>query len=230
MTNIDSIVNKLAAAYPDARCGLSGARGHELLFAVRLSAQCTDERVNKTTPALFEAFPSLEAFAGAEPAEIEAYIRPCGYYRQKARDIVMCARRLLGEYGGRIPDTLEDLLTLPGVGRKTANLMLGELYGQPGIVADTHCIRLSNRLGLVESPDPARVERELAALIPPREQLSFCHRLILHGRAVCRARGALCGQCVLRDECAAIVNYKGGVKRNMSRGNNSSSMYKQKTI
>ena len=203
--DIDSIVNKLAAAYPEARCGLVFGREHELLFAVRLSAQCTDARVNKTVPALFEAFPSLEDFARAQPRDVEAYIRPCGYHRQKARDIVLCAQRLTDVYGGRVPDTLEELLTLPGVGRKTANLMLGELYGKPGIVADTHCIRLSGRLGLTASKDPSRVERDLLALIPPEHQINFCHRLVLHGRAVCGARKPDCAACALNDNCQHVL-------------------------
>lgn len=198
---IQDIINRLAAIYPNAKCALNYRRDYELLFATRLSAQCTDARVNIVAPALFAAFPSLEALAGAELERLEEIVRPCGFYRHKADDIKSCARRLLEVHGGRVPDSMEELLELPGVGRKTANLILGELFGKPAICADTHCIRLSNRIGLCGSKDPHKVEIALKAIVPPSEQMMFCHRLIAHGRAVCRAQKPLCGGCELSGEC-----------------------------
>lgn len=201
---VRAIVEELKALYPDSICSLNYPRPYELLFAVRLAAQCTDERVNQVTPALFARFPTLEALAQAEVAEVETYIRSTGFFRAKARDIVGASRMLLEEFGGRVPDNMDDLLHLPGVGRKTANLILGDVYHTPGVVvADTHCIRISGKLGLTDgTKDPAKVEQQLRAVLPPEESNDFCHRLVLHGRAVCTARQAKCGLCPLTQWCA----------------------------
>ena len=201
--DIISIVNALKKAYPDSICSLQYAKDYELLFAVRLSAQCTDERVNKVTPALFARFPTLESFAEADPEEVGEYIHSCGFFRGKSRDMVLSAQMLLRDYGGKVPCTMEDLLKLPGVGRKTANLILGDIFRTPGVVvADTHCIRITGRLGLTDGTrDPAKVEQQLRKILPPDESNNFCHRLVLHGRAVCTARTAKCGECVLASWC-----------------------------
>lgn len=198
-----SIVEELKKCYPDAVCSLDYQKPHELLFATRLAAQCTDERVNKVTPGLYGRFPTLEALANADISEVEELIHSTGFFRAKARDIVAASRMLLDEYGGVVPDTMEDLLRLPGVGRKTANLILGDVYHKPGVVvADTHCIRLSGRLGLTDgSKDPVKVEKQLREVLPPEESNDFCHRLVLHGRAVCMARGPACADCTLRPWC-----------------------------
>ena len=198
-----SIVEELKKCYPDAVCSLDYQKPHELLFATRLAAQCTDERVNKVTPGLYGRFPTLEALANADISEVEDLIHSTGFFRAKARDIVAASRMMLDEYGGVLPDTLEDLLRLPGVGRKTANLILGDVYHKPGVVvADTHCIRLSGRLGLTDgSKDPIKVEKQLREVLPPEESNDFCHRLVLHGRAVCMARGPVCADCTLRPWC-----------------------------
>lgn len=194
---------RLQQAYPDALCALQYEKDYELLFSVRLSAQCTDARVNVVTETLFRDFPTLESFANAPIEQIEEGIRSCGLFRTKARDLKACAQMLLEKFDGRVPDTMEELLTLPGVGRKTANLVLGDLYGQPGmVVTDTHCIRLANRLKLVENEkDPFKVEKALRALLDPAESNAFCHRTVLHGRAVCTARAPKCEKCVLADIC-----------------------------
>ena len=197
---VREILRALAQAYP-AECSLQYQKDYELLFAVRLAAQCTDERVNQITPALFARFPTLEAFAAAEPEDVEPYVRSCGFFRAKARDIVLCARKLVAEYGGRVPDTMEQLLRLPGVGRKTANLLLGDLYGKPAVVCDTHCIRIANRLGLARGKEPEKVERQLRAILPPEESSDFCHRIVLFGREVCTARSPHCDRCELRPYC-----------------------------
>ena len=198
-----SIVEELKRLYPDSLCSLPYPKPYELLFAVRLAAQCTDERVNQVTPALSARFPPLEALAGADVAEVETYIHSTGFFRAKARDIVSCARILVEEYGGRVPDTMEELLRLPGVGRKTANLILGDVYHAPGVVvADTHCIRITGRLGLTDgSKDPVKVEQQLRPVLPPEESNDFCHRMVLHGRAVCMARKPDCQSCTLRPWC-----------------------------
>ena len=191
------IVQALEEAYPDALCSLQYAKDYELLFAVRLAAQCTDERVNLVTPALYERFPTLESFAAAQPEDVEPYIHSCGFFRAKARDIVLCARMLIERFDGVVPGTMEELLQLPGVGRKTANLILGDIYQVPGsTVVDTHCIRLSNRMGLVENlKEPEKIEAVLRRLLPPEASSDFCHRMVLHGRAVCDARRPRCEEC-----------------------------------
>ncbi len=201
--NVAAIVGALKELYPDSLCSLQYEKDYELLFAVRLSAQCTDERVNKVTPALYERFPTLEAFAQADPEEVGQYIHSCGFFRGKSRDLVLCAQMLLSEYGGKVPGTMEDLLRLPGVGRKTANLILGDIHNTPGVVvADTHCIRITGRLGLTDgTKDPAKVEQQLRKILPPEESNNFCHRMVLHGRAVCTARKAMCGSCTLAPWC-----------------------------
>ena len=197
------IVDRLLGEYPDADCTLDYKKDYELLFSVRLAAQCTDERVNKIAPALFERFPTLEAFAGADAEEVEKYVHSCGFYRAKARDIVECARMLLEKYDGKLPNTMEELTALPGVGRKTANLILGDVFRVPGsTVVDTHCIRLSNRIGLVDGEkDPVKIEMKLRELLPPEKSSAFCHCIVLHGRAVCDARKPDCGNCCLKDLC-----------------------------
>ena len=201
------VVEALKEAYPDPRCALEYKKDYELMIAVRLSAQCTDERVNKITPALFARYPSLESLAEADIAEVEEYVRSCGFYHNKARDIVLSCQMLLSRFSGKVPGTMDDLLTLPGVGRKTANLLLGDLYGVPGsVVCDTHCIRISNKLGLAEGKEPEKVERQLRAILPPEESSDFCHRLVYHGREICTARTKpYCDKCCLNDICAQRI-------------------------
>lgn len=201
--DIHAIVQALKDLYPDGICSLQYQKDYELLFATRLSAQCTDERVNQVTPALFARFPTLEALAEAEPADVEPYIHSCGFFRAKAKDIVFASRMLLEQFHGKVPSTMEELLSLPGVGRKTANLILGDVHHTPGVVvADTHCIRITGLLGLTDgSKDPLKVEQQLRACIPPEESSNFCHRMVLHGRAVCVARRPDCAGCTLRDLC-----------------------------
>lgn len=205
---VAEIVRLLEREYPLAECTLDYKKDHELLFSVRLAAQCTDARVNEITPALFERFPTLESFAEADVAEVEEYVRSCGFYRAKARDIVLSAKMLLERFGGRVPDNMDELLMLPGVGRKTANLILGDIYKIPGsTVVDTHCIRISNRLGLVDGlKDPVKIEAELRRQLPPEKSSDFCHRIVLHGRAVCTARKPMCDGCCLRAVCQFAEN------------------------
>lgn len=202
---VNEIISRLEDEYPLAECTLDFRKDYELLFSVRLAAQCTDERVNKITPALFERFPTLESFAGADVQEVEKYIHSCGFFRAKARDIVLCAQALIEKHGGRVPDTMEELVKLPGVGRKTANLILGDVFGKPAVVVDTHCIRLSNRMGLVDGlKEPVKIERELRKILPPEKSSDFCHRLVHHGRAVCTARKPECGRCCVRHVCQSF--------------------------
>ena len=205
--DIGAIVEELKALYPDGICSLEYQKDYELLFSVRLAAQCTDERVNKVTPALYKRFPTLEALAEADVAEVEEYIHSTGFFRAKARDIVLAAQMLLRDYGGKVPNTMEELLKLPGVGRKTANLILGDVYHTPGVVvADTHCIRITGLLGLTDgTKDPAKVEQQLRKILPPEESNDFCHRMVLHGRAVCVARRPQCTECTLRLWCDAFA-------------------------
>ena len=200
---VNEIVRLLEEEYPLAECTLDYKKDYELLFSVRLAAQCTDARVNMITPALFSRFPTLRSFAEAEVEEVEKYVHSCGFYRAKARDIVASAKMLIENYGGRVPDTMEELLKLPGVGRKTANLILGDIYNVPGsTVVDTHCIRISNRLGLVDGiKEPVKIEMELRKILPPEKSSDFCHRIVLHGRAVCDARKPDCENCCLKPVC-----------------------------
>lgn len=205
LERVNGIIEALKQSYPDPRCALEYEKDYELMIAVRLSAQCTDERVNKVTPALFARFPSLDALADADVAEVEEYVRSCGFYHHKARDIVLSCQMLRERFDGRVPDTMQALLSLPGVGRKTANLLLGDLYHVAGsVVCDTHCIRISNRLGLAEGKEPEKVEQQLRAVLPPEESSDFCHRIVLHGRAVCTARNPACAQCSLRMWCRSF--------------------------
>ena len=201
---VNAIIAELERLYPDAICSLEYKKDYELLFAVRLSAQCTDARVNLVTPALFARFPTLESFARASEEEVGEYVHSCGFWRAKARDLVACAKLLLSDYSGKVPGTMDDLLRLPGVGRKTANLILGDIFGQEGYVCDTHCIRITGRLGLTDgSKDPLQVEKQLRRCLPPEKSSDFCHRMVLHGRAVCTARSPHCESCTLRSLCSA---------------------------
>ncbi|MBQ8814076.1 MAG: endonuclease III [Lachnospiraceae bacterium] len=196
-------IKRLKAEYPDTDCTLEYDQAWKLLVSVRLAAQCTDARVNVVVEKLFADYPSIEALAAAEPEEIERYVRPCGLGNSKARDISACMRMLRDVYDGKVPDSFDELMKLPGVGRKSANLIMGDVFGKPAIVTDTHCIRLVNRIGLVDDvKDPKKVEMALWKLIPPEEGNDFCHRLVDHGRAVCTARTKpYCDKCCLADIC-----------------------------
>ncbi len=202
---IGEIIRLLEQDYPEAYCSLSYLKDYELLFSARLSAQCTDERVNKVTPAFYKTYPTLDAIAEADIPVVEEYIRSCGFYHTKARDIVGAAQMILKDFGGHVPDTMENLLKLPGVGRKTANLILGDVFNKPAVVVDTHCIRLTNRIGLVDTKDPVKIEKALVELLPPEKSSDFCHRLVLHGRAVCPARKPKCDLCSIREYCATGI-------------------------
>ena len=199
---VAGVVEALKESYPDPRCALEYEKDYELMIAVRLSAQCTDERVNLVTPALFARYPTLESLAQADISEVEGYVRSCGFYHNKARDIVLACQMLLTDYGGKVPGTMEELLRLPGVGRKTANLLLGDLYAVPGsVVCDTHCIRICGRLGLSTGKEPEKVEQQLRKILPPEESSDFCHRIVLFGRDCCTARNPMCGECPLTMYC-----------------------------
>ena len=201
---VREIIDILQTIYPEAPCALQYEKDYELLIAVRLSAQCTDARVNLVTPALFAAYPTLQAMANAPVEDVENYIHSCGFYRQKAKDIVLACQMLLTEHNGKVPDTMDALLKLPGVGRKTANLLLGDIFGLPGsIVCDTHCIRICGRLGLSQGKDPEKVEKQLRAILPPEESGAFCHRIVLFGRQTCTARNPQCHNCPLAHLCQA---------------------------
>jgi len=202
---IKEIISLLEACYPDPYCALEYEKDYELLFSARLSAQCTDARVNTITPKLFEQYPTLEALAGADVSELEKIVYPCGFFRTKAQDIINASAMLLTDFGGRVPDTMDDLLRLPGVGRKTANLMLGDIHNKPAVVVDTHCIRLSNRIGLVSTKDPVKIEMALREILPPEKSSDFCHRLVLHGRAVCTAKKPGCGDCCIAGLCEYVT-------------------------
>lgn len=198
-------VEALKQAYPDAICSLTAQNPLELLIATRLSAQCTDARVNLVTPTLFAKYPTLEDYCEARVEDIEEIIHSCGFYHGKARDIIAMAQKIKSDFGGRVPDTIEELTSLQGVGRKTANLIVGDVYGKPAVVTDTHLIRISNRIGLVKTKDPYKVEIALKNLLEPEESNDFCHRVVLHGRAVCTARKANCEACVLKDCCKKVL-------------------------
>lgn len=202
---VRGIIAALKKEYPQAECALHYEKDYELMIAVRLSAQCTDARVNLVTPALFRRFPTLDSFAEADVSEVEALVHSCGFYRHKAQDIVQSCAMLRSRFGGRVPDSMESLLSIPGVGRKTANLLLGDLYGRPGsVVCDTHCIRIANLLGLASGKEPEKVEQQLRAILPPEESSDFCHRIVLHGRAVCTARKPGCADCCLAPYCKSF--------------------------
>lgn len=202
-----SVIERLKNEYPDADCTLEYDEAWKLLVSVRLAAQCTDARVNVVVEKLYEKYPDVNALASCEPEEIEEIVRPCGLGKSKARDISACMRVLRDQYGGKVPGTFEELLALPGVGRKSANLIMGDVFGKPAIVTDTHCIRLTNRIGLVEgTKDPGKVEMALWKIIPPEEGNAFCHRLVLHGRDVCTARtNPHCDRCCLSDICKKVI-------------------------
>jgi endonuclease-3 len=203
---VEGILAALEAEYPDADCTLDERDAWKLLVQVRLAAQCTDARVNMVTPALFARYPDPAAMAAADISDVEEYIRSCGFYHGKARDLVLQAQQIVNDFGGRVPNTMEDLLTLAGVGRKSANLILGDVFRTPGaVVVDTHCIRLSNRMGLVDNEkDPVKIEKLLRAQLPPEKSNDFCHRLVLHGRAVCTARKPYCERCCCAVYCQTM--------------------------
>ncbi|MER2080533.1 MAG: endonuclease III [Ruminococcus sp.] len=198
-------VQALKEEYPDAKCSLDYQTPLQLLIATRLSAQCTDARVNMVTPALFERFPDAESFARADASEVAPYIQSCGLYKTKSRDIVAMAKMIMEDFGGEVPDNIPDLTKLPGVGRKTANLICGDVYGKPAVVVDTHCIRITTKLGLHKETDQKKIEDALRRLLPPEESNDFCHRLVLHGRAVCTARSPKCADCCMNTFCRAGV-------------------------
>ena len=195
-------VSALREKYPDSICSLNAENPLQLIIATRLSAQCTDARVNLVTPALFEKYKTVEDFANAEISDVENLIHSCGFFRAKAKDIVEMCKKMIAEYGGEVPDTLEKLTSLPGVGRKTANLIMGDVYGQPAVVADTHLIRISNLLGLVSTKDPFKVEMQLREILPPEESNDFCHRCVLHGRETCISGRPKCENCVMNAFCS----------------------------
>lgn len=198
---IGFVIDELKRLYPDAECSLHYDDPLQLLISTRLSAQCTDARVNMVTPALFARYPDCRAFAGADVSELEEIIKSTGFFRAKARNIIDCCSQILERHGGRVPDTMEELTALAGVGRKTANLVLGDAFGKPSYVVDTHAIRLTNRIGLTDTKDPEKIERDLRILVPGEESGDFCHRLVDHGRAVCRAKNPDCEGCTLKQYC-----------------------------
>ena len=198
------IMEKLEEVYPDVECSLNYSTPHEMLIATQLSAQCTDARVNIVTQRLFERYKTVDDFAEADYDELCEYIRSAGFYRNKSKNIIECCKRIRDVYNGEVPGTMEDLLTLAGTGRKTANLVLGDIFGKPAIVVDTHCIRLTNRMGLTTNDDPVKIEADLKKIIPPESGCHFCHQLVAHGRAVCTARKANCTECNLNEVCKKV--------------------------
>lgn len=202
---VNAIIEALKKRYPDAPCALHYSKDYELMIAVRLSAQCTDARVNLVTPALFASYPTLEAMASADISHVEQLVHSCGFYKHKARDIVLGCQMLLSDYDGKVPGTMEQLLRIPGVGRKTANLLLGDLYGVAGsVVCDTHCIRICGKLGLSQGKEPEKVEQQLRKILPPEESSDFCHRIVLFGREICTARSPKCAECPLALWCNEV--------------------------
>lgn len=198
-------VQALKKEYPDAICSLEYTDPLQLLIATRLAAQCTDARVNMVTPALFERFKNVDDFANATPSEVAEYIKSCGLYKTKSNDIVALAKMLRDEFDGKVPDNIEDLTKLPGIGRKTANLVMGDVFGKPAVVVDTHCIRITRRLGLHGEKDAKKIEFILRDLLDPSESNDFCHRLVLHGRAVCTARSPKCENCCMNEFCKKVI-------------------------
>lgn len=192
---------ELEKLYPDIDCTLDYSKPYELMFAARLAAQCTDARVNIVTKTLFVKYPSIQAFADADLAELEQDVKPCGFYHTKAKSLKEMAQKLIDDFGGEVPDTMEELLSLPGIGRKTANLMLGDVFGKPAVVTDTHCIRITGRLGMTSNKEPAKVEKDLVKLLPPDISNHFCHQTVQFGRDICRARSPKCGECTLNYFC-----------------------------
>lgn len=201
-------VEELEKIYPDIECSLKYSKPYEFMFAARLSAQCTDARVNIVTKTLFVKYPDLQSFADADLEELEQDVKPCGFYHNKAKSLKGMARKLLDDFGGELPDNMDDLLTLPGIGRKTANLVMGDIYKKPAVVTDTHCIRITGRLGLTENKEPAKVEKDLLKLIPPEISSHFCHQTVQFGRDICKARSPKCGECPLSYFCRYYVLQK----------------------
>ena len=199
------VIDILKEVYPDASCALVYQEPYQLMIAARLSAQCTDARVNIVTKTLFQKYPDLQSFADADLTELEEAVRPCGFYRMKARSIKEAAQRLITVYSGVLPDTMDELLTLSGIGRKTANLLLGDVYHKPAVVTDTHFIRITGRLGLTKETEPVKVEKDLRKLLPPEESSAFCHRIVLFGRDTCKARKPKCQGCALREICPSCL-------------------------
>ncbi len=199
------IIEILKTTYPEADCTLNYKNPFELLVATQLAAQCTDARVNLVTPSLFKKFPDIDAFADADIKDLEEAVKSTGFYHNKAKNLKNCAQKLRESFNYQVPDTMEQLLTLPGTGRKTANLILGDVFGKPAIVVDTHAGRICRRLGLTKNTDPAKVEQDLLKIIPPDEGSDFCHRLVMHGREVCTARKPWCEKCALSDICSKII-------------------------
>lgn len=201
-------VEALKKKYPDSICSLNAENPLQLIIATRLSAQCTDARVNLVTPELFEKYKTVEDFAAADVADIERIVHSCGFFRAKARDIIGMCQKMISDFGGRVPDNIDDLTSLPGVGRKTANLIMGDVYGKPAVVADTHLIRISNLLGLVSTKDPFKVEMKLREILPPEESNDFCHRCVLHGRDTCVSGRPKCGECEMKSFCRHVTETK----------------------
>lgn len=199
---------ELEKLYPGAQCTLDYGEPYQLMMATRLAAQCTDARVNVVTKTLFKKYPTLQAFADADLAELEQDVKPCGFYHTKAKSLKEMAGQLINNFGGEVPSTMEELLTLSGVGRKTANLILGDVFGKPAVVTDTHCIRISGRLGLTSNKEPAKVEKDLIKLLPPETSSDFCHRTVQFGRDICRARSPKCGECPLNYFCRYYAQNK----------------------
>lgn len=206
VAKLPRLFEELDKLYPNAECSLIYENPLQLLISTRLSAQCTDARVNMVTPALFKRYPDCKSFAEADQEELEGYIRSTGFFRSKARNIIDCCRTLLERHNGEVPDTMEELTALAGVGRKTANLVLGDAFGKPSYVVDTHCIRLCNRIGLTDNSDPVKIEMDLREIIPPERSGRFCHQMVLHGRAYCMARNPKCGKCSIRSICRMAKN------------------------
>ncbi len=203
--NISIIISAFEKEYPDAKCSLNSKNAFQLLVATRLSAQCTDLRVNIVTPGLFKKFSTPLDFANADVCEIEEYIKSCGLYHTKAKDLVALGKALCENFNGQVPDNIKDLTSLPGIGRKTANLIMGDVYKKPAVVVDTHFIRLSNRMGFVKTKDPKKIEIEMLKILPPQKSSDFCHRIVQHGRAVCTARNPMCENCCIKDVCEKII-------------------------
>ena len=206
MKKINLIIKRLEKEYPDPVCSLNYTDTLQLLIATQLSAQCTDARVNMVTPALFKKYPDAKAFSKAKLPELEEAIKSTGFYHNKAKNIIACCKKICDDFGGEVPGTMEELLSLPGVGRKTANLVLGDAFGKPAIVVDTHCIRITNLIGLTKNKEPEKIEEDLRKILPPDKSNDFCHRMVLHGRAVCIARRPQCDKCVIRDLCDTGCN------------------------